>query len=74
MPSEPPIHRPEAGDAGAAGARLAHSHVPATAAGQRQVARGGAHVHAGRAQAQRLRHAARQRRLPVRRRLGAPQA
>jgi hypothetical protein len=56
------------------GARLAHSHVPAVAAGQRQVARGRAHVHAGRAQAQRLCHAARQRRLPVRRRLSAPRA
>jgi len=73
-PSGPPSIASRPVSRASAGARLAHSHVPAAAAGQRQVPRGGAHVHAGRAQAQRLRHAARQRRLPVRRRLGAPRA
>ena len=52
-------------------ARLADDHMLAVAAGQRQVARGGTHVDAGGAQAQRLRYAARERRAPVRRSLTA---
>ena len=50
-------------------ARLAHAHAFAVPGREPEVARGCAHVHARRAQAQRLRHAARQRRALVRRNL-----